>query len=156
MTQNRTASHHGRTRARRSALQALYQWQLGGQDLREIEVQFFQEQDMRKVDTDYFRELLHRIPATLSDLDARLTPLLDRPLKQIDPVERAILRIGAYELNSHLEIPWRAVINEAVELAKMFGAEQGHKYVDSVLDRLARDLRAVEIAAREKQDRNTV
>ncbi len=137
-------------------MQALYQWQLGGQDLGEIEVQFFQEQDMRKVDTDYFRELLHRIPATLSDLDARLTPLLDRPLKQIDPVERAILRIGAYELNSHLEIPWRAVINEAVELAKMFGAEQGHKYVNSVLDRLARDLRAVEIAAPEKQDRNTV
>ncbi len=139
--------HRGHTRARRTALQALYQWDLGKQNLGDIEVQFFQAQDMRRVDTVYFRELLHEVPAHLSGLDEEITPCLDRPLNQVDPVERAILRIGAYELAFRPEIPWRVVINEAVELAKMFGGEQGHKYVNSVLDRLARKLRAVEITS---------
>lgn len=142
-----SGAHVGQTRARRTALQALYQWDLGKQDLRDIEAQFFQAQDMRKVDTGYFRELLHRIPAQSSELDERIAPCLDRPINQVDPVERAILRIGAYELEFRPEIPWRVVINEAVELAKMFGGEQGHKYVNSVLDRLARKLRPVEMSS---------
>lgn len=140
-------THQRHTRARRTALQALYQWDLGRQDLSDIEVQFFAAQDMRRVDTAYFRELLHNIPAQQTRLDANISPCLDRPLAQVDPVERAILRIGAYELDLHPEIPWRVVINEAIELAKMFGGEQGHRYVNSVLDRLARKLRAGEIAA---------
>lgn len=147
------ASHHGRTRARRTALQALYQWDLGGQDLRDIEVQFHQAQDMRKVDTDYFRELLHGIPAHLSRLDEHVTPFLDRPLAQVDPVEREILRIGAYELEHHPEVPWRVVINEGIELAKMFGGEQSHKYVNGVLDKLAGKLRTVEVAASTASER---
>ena len=142
-----SSTHSGHTRARRTALQALYQWDLGKQNLGDIEVQFFRAQDMRRVDTVYFRELLHEVPAHLSGLDEEIVPCLDRPLDQVDPVERAILRIGAYELAFRPEIPWRVVINEAVELAKMFGGEQGHKYVNSVLDRLARKLRAADIAS---------
>ncbi len=143
----RSASHHARTRARRTALQALYQWDLGRQDLRDIEVQFLGAQDMRKVDIHYFRELLHEVPARLDELDAEITPFLDRPTKQLDPIERAILRIGAYELKCRLEIPWRVVINEAIELAKMFGAEQSHKYVNGILDKAATQLRPVEMHA---------
>ncbi len=141
------AIHHGRTRARRTAVQALYQWQMAGQSLRDIEAQFLQAQDMRRVDTGYFRELLHEIPAHLSALDRELTPSLDRPLEQIDPVERAILRIGTYEFSHHPEIPWRVVLNEAIELAKMFGGEQSHRYVNGILDKLAYRIRTVEIAA---------
>ncbi len=140
-------SHHARTRARRTALQALYQWDLGKQDLADIEAQFREAQDMRKVDVDYFRELLYRVVARVEELDSHMTPLLDRPIKQLDPVERAILRIGTYELAFHPELPWRVVINEGIELAKMFGAEQSHKYVNSILDKLAAQLRTVEIEA---------
>ena len=137
-------SHHAQTRARRTALQALYQWDLGKQDLADIEAQFREAQDMRKVDTDYFRELLHHIAARVEELDSRMAPVLDRPVRQLDPVERAILRIGTYELAFHPELPWRVVINEGIELAKMFGAEQSHKYVNGILDKLAAQLRTVE------------
>jgi N utilization substance protein B len=136
--------HQARRRARRTALQALYQWQLTAQAPAEIERQFVEEQDLSRVDMDYFRELLYRVPALVSALDAQLVPLLDRPLAQVDPVERAILRMGAYELIERPEIPYRVVINEAVDIAKVFGAEQGHRYVNATLDRLAREVRAVE------------
>ena len=91
---HRTNTHHGRTRARRTALQALYQWDLAGQDIGAIQAQFLQAQDMRKVDTDYFKELLHEVPAQLSRLDENIAPYLDRPMAQLDPIERAILRMG--------------------------------------------------------------
>lgn len=137
-----------RTKARRTAVQALYQWQLTGQNISEIEAQFVAEHDFSKVDFEYFKELLHQVPLRLHELDDHITPLLDRPLEEVDPVERAILRLGVYELRFRLDIPYRAVINESVELTKMFGAEQGHKYVNSVLDKVARNLRAVELKAR--------
>lgn len=137
-----------RTKARRTAVQALYQWQLTGLDISEIEAQFVAEHDFSKVDFDYFKELLHQVPLHLHELDDHLTPRLDRPMDEVDPVERAILRMGVYELQFRLDIPYRAVLNESVELAKMFGAEHGHKYVNSVLDKVARTLRAVEIKGR--------
>ncbi|ROR34968.1 transcription antitermination factor NusB [Inmirania thermothiophila] len=136
-----------RTRARRRALQALYQWQMTGQDLGEIERQFLEDEDMRDVELDYFRELLHQVPARLAELDGVLAPLLDRPIGQVDPVERAVLRIGVYELAHRLEVPYRVVINEAIELAKRFGSEHGHRYVNGILDKAARSLRAVEVEA---------
>ncbi len=138
---------HQRRRARRAALQALYQWHMGGQNLSAIEAQFREEQDMARVDGEYFRELLHRIPAQASDLDGRIAAALSRPLEQVDPVEHAALRIGAYELLHRPELPWRVVINEAVELAKTFGGDQGHRFVNAALDRIAADVRAVEVAA---------
>jgi transcription antitermination factor NusB len=134
-------STRGRTRARRYALQALYQWQITTQDVREIDRQFVSGMNPAKVDLPYFRELLYQVPERIQALDEALTLCLDRPLENVDPVERAVLRIGAYELKYRLDIPHRVVINEAVELAKVFGAEQGHRYVNGVLDKLARELR---------------
>ena len=136
---------HARKRARRLALQALYQWQLSGLDLNEIEKQFRQEQDLRKADIEYFSELLHKVPACLDELDKALQEHLDRDVEQLDPVERAILRLGAYELKFRLEIPFKVVINEGVNLAKTFGSTDSHKYINGVLDKVARQLRAVEL-----------
>jgi N utilization substance protein B len=140
-----------RSQARHLALQALYQWQVAGQDLGDIESQFLEEQEPNSFDLEMFRDFLHRIPTQVSALDALVEPLLDRPLSQVDPVERAILRIGTFELKEHLEIPYAVVINEAVELAKVFGAEQGHRYVNGVLDKLSRRLRPAEAAARRRR-----
>jgi N utilization substance protein B len=133
-----------RSRARQYALQALYQWQMTGQDVTVVEHQFLEDEELAKADVGLFVALLRGIPTSLGRLDAALAPLLDRPVEQVDPVERAVLRIGAYELMEHPDIPYRVVINEAVELAKLFGAEQGHRYVNGVLDRLARQLRSAE------------
>lgn len=137
-----------RSRSRSLAIQALYQWQMAGQDVGKIIDHFMIEQDAKKFDTDYFRELVHGVPSQLSKLDEALAPCMDRHLDSVDPVERAILRVGAFELILHPEIPYRVVINEAVELAKVFGAEQGHRYVNGVLDKAARALRPLEAKAR--------
>ena len=137
-----------RSRSRSLAIQALYQWQMAGQDVGAIINHFMIEQDAKKFDTDYFSELVRGVPARLGELDLALASCIDRALESVDPVERAILRLGAYELMEHPEIPYRVVINEAVELAKTFGAEQGHRYVNGVLDKAARSLRPLEAAAR--------
>lgn len=148
-----------RSQARQVALQALYQWQVAGQDLGDIEAQFLgqgelpqclegEDEDQSPFDLKLFRELLHGVPSQVSRLDALLAPLLDRSINQLDPVERAVLRIGVYELQEHLDIPYRVIIDEAVELAKRFGAEQGHRYVNGVLDKLAQRLRPLECAPR--------
>jgi N utilization substance protein B len=134
-----------RSKARHHAVQALYQWQLTGQDVSDIDNQFLAEQDVKTFEVPYFKELLHGVPANLHALDEQLSPLLDRALASVDPVERAILRLGAYELMRHPEVPFRVAIDEAVELAKIFGAEQGHKYVNGVLDKMAQKVRRSEI-----------
>ncbi|MGB4876787.1 MAG: transcription antitermination factor NusB [Candidatus Competibacter sp.] len=133
--------------ARRCAAQALYQWQLTDQEPSRIASQFLADQDLGKADPDYFRELLWQIPARVAEIDAVLTPYLDRPITQIDPVECAILRIGGYELLAHPDLSSRIILNEAVELAKVFGAEQGHRFVNGVLDKVARTVRSAEFAA---------
>lgn len=138
---------HARKRSRRLAVQALYQWQLADASLREIEAQFLEEQDFRLADVEYFRELLHQVPAHLDVLDEALSPYMERRMAEVDPVERAILRIAAYELQQRIEIPYRVVLNEAVALAKTFGATDSHKYVNAVLDKAARQLRAFEVDA---------
>lgn len=138
----------GRSKARRCALQALYQWQMAGQDLGDIESQFVNEQDLGGADLSYFSELLRSIPRQTTELDEQYRPFLDRAVDELDPIELAILRIGAYELMRHPEIPFRVVINEAVELAKTFGADQSHRYINGVLDKAARELRAIEITMR--------
>lgn len=141
--QNRT-SPSARKKARKLALQALYQWQIAGASLVDVESQFCEDNDMRTVDSEYFSELLHRIPASTSSLDQLLAPCLDRPLKELTPIELVILRIGAYELSKRTDVPYRVVINEGVNLAKAFGATDGHKYVNGVLDKLARKVRESE------------
>jgi len=140
---------NARTKARRNVVQALYQWQLSGGNLADIQAQFLSEYDMKKVDVEYFKELFRQVPLHLHELDDHLLPFLDRPVDEVDPVERAILRIATYELGFCLDIPYRVVINESVELAKRFGAEHGHKYVNGIVDQIAQKLRAIEIKSAE-------
>ncbi len=137
-----------RSKARRGALQALYQWQLSGGDdsLSGIERQLLTERQLGEIDADYFHELLVEIGRRYADFDRRIAPLLDRPLEQLDPVEHAVLWIGCYELEARWDIPFRVVIAEALELTKQFGGENAHRYVNAIMDRLARDLRADERA----------
>ncbi|MDQ7073703.1 MAG: transcription antitermination factor NusB [Gammaproteobacteria bacterium] len=136
---------HARRMARRKALQALYQWQMSGDNLADIREQFSHSQaDMHKADPDYFIELVEEVPKALSLLDALITPHIDRTIEQVDPVERAVLRLGAYELRYRLEIPHRVVINEWVELSKLFGADQSHKFINGVLDKVSKQARKSE------------
>jgi N utilization substance protein B len=147
-TTHRRSSGRGRSLARRRVLQALYQWQLTGQAVSDVERHFLEDQDMREVDMDYFKELLHGIPAHLAQLDGDLARHMHLPVEAADPVEKAILRMAAYELTFRLDVPYRVVINEAVELTKTFGAEQGHRFVNGVLDKLAPERRPVEMGRR--------
>ncbi|MFC0711953.1 transcription antitermination factor NusB [Azorhizophilus paspali] len=134
-----------RRQARVLAMQALYQWHVAGQSLNEIEAQFRVDNDFATVDGAYFHEILHGVPRQKTELDAAFAPLLDRPLAEVDPVELAILRLSTYELSNRPDVPYRVVINEGIELAKVFGATDGHKFVNGVLDKLAPRLRAAEI-----------
>ena len=136
--------------ARKSAVQALYQWQLTQYPLTEIERQFVEEHGLGKAEFAYFQRMLHGIPAHLDEIDAAITEFTSRPVQQIDPVERAILRISTFELLHQPEIPYRVVVNEAINLAKEFGATQSHKFINGLLDRLAKRLRQAECASLKK------
>jgi N utilization substance protein B len=133
-----------RSRARRRAAQAVYAWQVGGNPMRDVIEEFRHEQDMEVADLDYFEDLLRGVEKHCADLDAGLAPWLDRDMAQVDPLERSILRLAAYELCHRPDVPYRVVLNEAVEVAKRFGAEHGHTYVNGVLDKAAREWRAAE------------
>lgn len=140
-------SSRARSLARRLALQALYQWQMTAQTSAELLNQYAQDEGYPEVDAEFFIELLRGVTAQVEVLDATLGARIDRPVGQLDPIEHAILLIGVYELTQRLETPYRVVINEGVELAKKFGATDGHKFVNAVLDRAARELRSAEHAA---------
>ncbi|HEV2622744.1 MAG TPA: transcription antitermination factor NusB [Frateuria sp.] len=137
-----------RSRARRRALQALYAWQISGSHMKAVIEQFRHEQDMEVADLEYFEDLLHGVERHVDELDAALKPYVDREVSQIDPIERAALRLAAYELKYRLDVPYRVILNEAIEVTKRFGAEHGHSYVNGVLDKLAGELRAAEKGAR--------
>lgn len=140
------ASPAARRKARHFAVQALYQWQLAGADLAQIEAEFRADNDMSKVDMEYFHDILHGVPRDKSLLDDKVSPLLvDRRLDEMTPVELAIVRLGAYEMMRRIDVPYKVVINEAIELAKTFGATDGHKFINGVLDKLAQRERSVEI-----------
>ncbi len=140
-----------RSRARRLALQALYQWQIAKAPLNQIEAQFRTDNDFRNVDEDYFSAIIHGVPCHVSQLDEIMSDALDRPLAQLDPVELSALRIGCFELMNRKDIPYRVVINEAIELVKRFGAQDSHRYINGILDKLAPRLRADEVKAYRKQ-----
>ena len=140
-----------RTRARRRALQAVYAWQMSGAEARDIVTQFAHEQVREIADLPYFEELVQGVDAHCAELDAALAPFLDRTMDEVDPIERAALRIAAYELRHRIDVPYRVVLNEAVESVKRFGSEHGHTFVNGVLDHAALALRAAEVrASREK------
>lgn len=137
-----------RTNARKAAVQALYQWQMAGQDLTEIERQFLEEERLKDAQKSYFVELFYGVPKNLDAIDQALSEFVDRPVDTIDPVERAILRIGVYELLHRPDMPYKVVLNEGINLAKYFGADGSHKYVNGILDKIAQQKRAVEIKAK--------
>lgn len=133
-----------RTRARRLAMQALYQWQMTAMEAAEIVAQFEADPEFRSADKAYFEELVDKTIANIQTLDDYYSPALTRPINEVNPVERAILRLATYELWKRIDVPYKVVINEAVALTKKFGAEQGHTFVNGVLDQMARRLRTVE------------
>ncbi|MGY8828817.1 MAG: transcription antitermination factor NusB [Pseudomonadales bacterium] len=139
-----------RRQARTLAMQALYSWHMAGQSLNEIEAQFRVDNDFTAVDGAYFHEILHGVPRQKTEIDGAFESLLDRPLDEIDPVELSILRLSTFELKNRIDIPYRVVINEGIELAKVFGATDGHKFVNGVLDKLAPRLRADEVRANKR------
>ena len=133
-----------RRKARRLVLQALYQWLMSGSDPLVISKQY-REETLGKVDWNYFEEVFSEIPGATQKLNESLEPLLDRELVALDPIEKALLYLGTFELANRIDVPYRVVINECVELAKVFGATDSHKYINGVLDKLASELRPAEV-----------
>ena len=133
-----------RHKARRYAVQALYHWQMTADTAQNVIDYMLPDVNQNKTDLEYFEELVYKVIAQCETIDNALVPHLDRELASVDPVERAILRLATYELQSHPEIPYRVVINEAIEQCKTFGAEEGHKYVNGVMDKAAAVIREIE------------
>ena len=136
-----------RRKARHVLVQALYQWQLGGDDIASIEAQFYADDRLKRADKTYFSELLHAIPAQVDELDQIFGKFLDREKSALDPVSLGILRIATYELMHRLDLPYKIAINEAVNLAKIFGPTDAHKFINGVVDRVAAGTRQLEISA---------
>ncbi|MGH8419773.1 MAG: transcription antitermination factor NusB [Pseudomonas sp.] len=139
-----------RRAARQLATQALYQLHMAKQSLNEIEAQFRVDNDFSEVDGAYFREILHGVPSKKDQIDAALAPCLDLTIEELDPVELAVLRLSTWELLERIDVPYRVVINEGIELAKVYGSTDGHKFVNGVLDKLAPRLREVEVKAHKR------
>ncbi|NGX16924.1 transcription antitermination factor NusB [Wenzhouxiangella sp. XN24] len=137
----------GRSASRELALQALYQWQLGGQRGQDVLLEFLAERMTPAADTEFFKELVMQVTERSAELDAVLGEFSDRPTAQLDPVEHGVLLIGLYELAHRVEIPWRVVINEAVDLCRRYGGSDSHRFVNALLDRAARRYRALETGA---------
>jgi len=134
-----------RRKARHYAMQGLYQWQMAGANLNAIEAELRTDNDMSKVDVDYFHELLHGVPQYLSEVEAVYEPYLqERALGELDPITQALLRLASYEFRYRIDVPYKVVINEAVALAKKFGAADSHKFINGVLDKAAGDARSLE------------
>jgi transcription antitermination protein NusB len=144
--ENNAVNPVARHNARRYALQAMYQWQLAGTSMTEIESEFLHYHIDKKLDLAYFKELIHGIPKFQHEIDHEMHPFLGRPLHEIDPIELGVLRLAIYELIKRPDVPYRVIINEALVLAKKFGSVEGHKFVNGILDRIAKKNRATEIS----------
>lgn len=129
-----------RRRARECAVQAIYSWQISHNEVLDIELEFLTEQDTKGMDVAYFRELLSGVVLYHTELDQLMSPFLSRPLEDLGEIESAVLRLSTYELSKRQDIPYRVVINEGIELAKIFGADDSHKFVNGVLDKVAQHL----------------
>lgn len=140
-----------RRKARRLAMQALYQWHVADQSITQIEAEFLTDNDASKFDKDYFSEVLRGVASSKTELDTHIEKLIDRALKDLTPVELAILRMGTYEFIHRIDVPYKVIINEGVELSKTFGANEAHRFVNGVLDKLAQSLRVPEVQAGKSQ-----
>lgn len=130
-----------RHRARECAVQAIYSWQLSGNSIADVEVEFLSEQDMSDVDVTYFRELLNGVSTHVLELDKKMAPYLSRQLGELSQVEKAVLRLAMFELCYRDDVPYKVAINEAIELAKVFGAEESHKFINGALDKVVPTVR---------------
>ena len=148
VSEKKSPNKSPRHRARELALQGIYQWRVTAGDAAQIEKQIHAEKNLGRYDRELFSKLLRGALGGHADIEVLLARHIDRPLEELSPVEFAVLLLGAFELSQHLEVPYKVVINEAVELAKTFGGTDGHKYVNGVLDKLALQLRAQEFAGR--------
>ena len=137
-----------RRKARHYGLQALYQWTLSGASPSDIEAEFRVDNDFRHTDGEYFSAVLKRGGHDVEGLELLFEPALDRTLDELDPIERNLLRLGTFELRDRIDVPYKVVISEAVALAKKFGATDSHRYINGVLDKVARELRQIELAQR--------
>lgn len=140
-----------RRRSREFALQGLYEWRVGSAGAEKVHAHMREQDEFDKCDSAHFDALLSGCISQSDQLEQRFAPHLDRPVAELSPVERSILLLGSYELLHCLDIPYRVAINEAVELAKVFGGTDGHKFVNGVLDRTAKDLRPAEVAAQRQR-----
>ncbi len=142
LPKSNTMPKQGRSFARSFAMQAFYQWQLVHTDLGTLRVQFAENEEFHKVDREYFFEILNGVLSDTAYFDGIISPYLDRPITTLDAVERGVLWVGTFELMNHIDIPYRVIINESVEMAKRFGAEGGHKFINGILDKIAQAHRA--------------
>jgi N utilization substance protein B len=133
-----------RGKSRRLAMQAIYQWQMTGDNISDIKQQFFDENNMAKLDSAFFSEVVSGVASSISELDPLLEKYMSRTVESVDPVERAILRLASYEFINRLDIPYRVVLNEAVNISKEFCAEKSHTFVNAVLDKVAKEIRHIE------------
>ncbi|MGL1955923.1 MAG: transcription antitermination factor NusB [Colwellia sp.] len=130
-----------RRKARELAVQAIYSWQISQNSVTDIEVNFLTDNSARRFDIEYFQQLLRGVTKRVNELDLAITPYVDRPIDDIDHVEKAILRVAVFELSDCLDVPYRVVINEAIELAKSFAADDSHKFINGVLDKVVKIIR---------------
>lgn len=136
-----------RRKARHYAMQALYQWEMAGANLSAIEAEFHADNDMSKTDVAYFRELFHGVAKNLDEIEGTYAEFLDRDVKELDPVSRALLRMSTFEMKNRIDVPYKVVINESVALAKKFGPTDAFKFINGILDKVAAKERSAEVQA---------
>lgn len=139
-----------RGKSRRLAMQAIYQWQMTGDSITVIKQQFFDDNNVSKIDAEYFSQLVSGVASSISELDVLLEKYMSRTIESVDPVERSILRLGTYEFINRLDVPYRVVLNEAVNITKEFCSEKSHGFVNAVLDKVAKEVRHIEVQAKKK------
>lgn len=139
-----------RGKSRRLAMQAIYQWQMTGDNISDIKQQFFEENNMEKLDTVFFSEMVSGVASSISELDPLLEKYMSRSIESVDPVERSIIRLAAYEFINRLDVPYRVVLNEAITITKEFCAENSHTFVNAVLDKVANEIRHIEVQSKKR------
>lgn len=137
-----------RGKSRRFAMQAIYQWQMTGDSITDIKQQFFDDNNFSKIDADYFSELVSGVASSISELDPLLEKNMPRTVESVDPVERSILRLATYEFIHRIDVPYRVVLNEAVNITKEYCAENSHAFVNAVLDKVAKEVRHIEVKSK--------
>lgn len=134
-----------RRQARQTAMQALYQWEINKSDIALIENQFIQREHFQSVDAEYFKEILHGVVLEIDNIDSYIKRYIDRDITELDPVELTVARVAVYEFLKRPDVPYKVILNEALESAKKFGAQEGHKFINGILDKIAREVRRGEI-----------